>query len=53
MFLEMLVQRDLHFDLFGCESAMSQSMFFVDELDGDDGIGAAEGSCLADSAKAR
>ena len=36
---EMRVQYNLHLYLFRREAAGSQGMFFVDELDGDDGLG--------------
>jgi hypothetical protein len=49
MLSEILVQRDFDPELLGREAAVREGVFFVDELDGDDGVGGMEGGGLADT----
>jgi hypothetical protein len=48
---DMLVEGQLDLELLRPQSASSEGMFFVDELDGDDGGGGGERDCFADSAE--
>lgn len=48
VFTEMLMQYNFHLDLLRSEAAGAQGMFFVDELDGDDGFRGIVGYGFAD-----
>lgn len=53
MLAKVLVEQDLHFDLFGRETALLKGMFLVDELDSDDGFGRVDGDGFADARRGR
>ncbi len=43
------VQGELDVQLFGAQAAGAEGVLFVDEFDGDDGVGGVAGDCFADA----